>query len=72
MVHNDWLLGVRVVTTAVLHLHVPGWSFGGCLNFFCVAVDCVGVVLACDGSLVLQSSLLGGGEGLGNTHCFSV
>ena len=44
VVLSGWLLGVRVVTTAVLHLHVPSWSFGGCLNY-CVAVDCVGVVL---------------------------
>jgi hypothetical protein len=31
VVLSDWLLWVQVVTTAVLHLHVPGWCFGGCI-----------------------------------------
>jgi hypothetical protein len=39
-----------------------------CVRFACVAVGCVGAVLACDGLLVPRSSLLGGGEGLGYTR----
>jgi hypothetical protein len=35
-------------------------------------VSMIGVVLACDGSLVPQSSFLGGGEGLGFTQRWQI
>jgi hypothetical protein len=37
----------------------------------CLLVD-LGVMLACDGLLVPQSSLLGGGEALGYTQCWQI
>ena len=67
---------MRIVTTAVLHLHVPGWC-GSVLvaglfllaRFACIACrlfyDSVGLWWLV---LVPQSSLLGGGEGLGYTQ----
>jgi hypothetical protein len=35
VVLGDWLLGVQpaavTTTSVVLHPHVPGWCFGGCM-----------------------------------------
>jgi hypothetical protein len=46
MVLGDWLVWVQIVTTAVLHLHIPGWCFSGHIIAYAGALCLRGLLIA--------------------------